>query len=57
MEKFEVNTWKNSVIAHPSYKVAETCLDLVSPQMFWSVSTKYPDLDTCLHVRTDQTNG
>ena len=41
--KFEVNTWKNFVIAHPSYKLAETCLDLVSPHMFWSISDQYPD--------------
>ena len=30
----EENTWKTFVIAHPSYKLAETCVDLVSPQMF-----------------------
>ena len=34
IREFEVNTWKNFVIAHPSYKLTETCLDLVSPQMF-----------------------
>ena len=47
----EENTWKNFVIAHPSYKLAETCLDLVSPQMFWSISNQYPDLVTRLHVQ------
>ena len=47
----EVNTWKNFVITHPSYKLAETCLDLVSPQMFWSISNQYPDLVTRLHVQ------
>ena len=36
IREFEENTWKNFVIAHPSYKLAETCLDLVSPEMFWS---------------------
>ena len=40
IRKFEVNTWKNFVIAHPSYKLVETCLDLVSPQMFWSISNQ-----------------
>ena len=44
IRKFEVKTWKNFVIAHPSYKLAETCLDLVSPQMFWSISNQYSDL-------------
>ena len=39
IRKFEVNTWEKFAIAHPSYKLAETCLDLVSPQMFWSIST------------------
>ena len=30
---------------------SETCLDLVSPQMFWSISNQYPDLVTRLHVQ------
>ena len=52
IREFEVNTWKNFVIAHHSYKLAETCLDLVSPQMFWSISSQYPDLVvTRLHVQ------
>ena len=51
IREFEVNTWKNFVIAHPSYKLAEICLDLVSPQMFWSISNQYPDLVTRLHVQ------
>ena len=38
--KFEVNAWKNFVIAHPSYKLTEKCLDLVSPQMFLSISNQ-----------------
>ena len=50
IREFEENTWKDFVIAHPSYKLAETCLDLVSPQMFWSISNQYPDLVTQLHV-------
>ena len=48
---FEVNTWKNFVIAHSSYKLSKTCLDLVSPQMFWSISNQYPDLVPRLHVQ------
>ena len=51
IRKSEVNTRKNFVIAHPSYKLAETCRDLVSPQMFWSISNQYPDLVTRLHVQ------
>ena len=47
----EVNTWRNSVIAHPSYKGAETSLDLVSLQMFWSIFNQYHDLVTRLHVQ------
>ena len=50
IREFEVNTWKNFVITHPSYKLAETCLDLVSPQMFWSISNQY-DLGTRFHVQ------
>ena len=34
IREFEENTWKNFVIAHPSYKLAETCLDLVSLRCF-----------------------
>ena len=33
IKEFEENTWKNFVIAHPSYKLPETCPDLASPQM------------------------
>ena len=51
IREFEVNTWKNFVITRPSYKLAETCLDLVYPQMFWSISNQYPDLVTRLHVQ------
>ena len=51
IREFEINTWKTFVITHPSYKLAETCLDLVSPQMFWSISNQYPDLVTRLHVQ------
>ena len=43
IREFEENTWKNFVIAHPSCKIAEICLDLVSPQMFWFISNQYPD--------------
>ena len=53
IQESEENTWKIFVIAHPSYKLAETCLDLVSPQMFWSISNQYPDLATRLHVHAD----
>ena len=51
IREFEVNAWKNFVINNPSYKLVETCLDLVSPQMFWSISNQYPDLVTRLHVQ------
>ena len=51
IREFEVNTWKNFAIVHPSYKLAKTCLDLVSPQMFWSISNQYPDVVTRLHVQ------
>ena len=52
MQEFEENTWKNFVIAHLSYKLAETCLDLnVSPQMFWFIYNQYSDLVTRLHVQ------
>ena len=51
IREFEVNMWKNFVITHPSYKFAESCLDLVSPQMFWSISNQYPDLVTRLDVQ------
>ena len=42
------NTWKSFVLARPCYKLAETCLDLVSPV---SISYQYPDLVTRLHVQ------
>ena len=51
IQESEVNTRKNVVITQPSYKLAETCLDLVSPQMFWFISNQYTDLVTRLHVQ------
>ena len=51
IRQLEENTWKNFVIAHPSHKLVETCLDLVSPQIFWSISNQYPELVTRLHVQ------
>ena len=46
----EENTWENFVLAHPSYRLAETYLNLVSPEMFWFISNQYPDLFTHLHI-------
>ena len=51
IQEFEETTWKNFVIAHSSYKLAKTCLDLVSPQIFWPISNQYPDLVARLHVQ------
>ena len=39
----EENTWKNFVLAHPSYRLAKTYLNLMSPEMFWSIPNQYPD--------------
>ena len=44
IRELEENTWKNFVIAHPCHKLAKTCLDVVSLEMFWSVFNQYPDL-------------
>ena len=35
----------------PQVQLAETCVDLVSPQIFWYISNQYPDLVTRLHVQ------
>ena len=51
IREYEEYTWKNFVIVYPSYKLSKTCLDLVSPQMFWSISNQYPDLVTRLRVQ------
>ena len=51
VREFEETTWKNFVLAHPSYKLTKTCLDLVSPHMLWSVSNHYPDSATHLYVQ------
>ena len=53
IREFEENTYNNFVLVHHrSYKLAETCLHLVSPHMFWSISNQYPDLAyTRLHVQ------
>ena len=50
IREFEKNTYKNFVIAYPSYRLVETCLDLVSYRRFWSISSQFPDLVTRLHV-------
>ena len=38
---------------HPtlSMRVAQTCLENISPYQFWSVADRYPDLVSRLHVQ------
>ena len=35
---------------HPSMRVAQACLQSISPHQFWSIADHYPDLVSRLHV-------
>ena len=39
------------VLEHPSFDFTKSCLELVPPQKFWSISGYYPDLFCRLHVQ------
>ena len=47
---FEENAWSAFVLEHPSFDFAKSCLELVPPEKFWSISSYYPDLVCRLHV-------
>ena len=47
--RYKFNHLKRSIVTFGESK--HVCLDLVSPQMFWSISNQYPDLVTRLHVQ------
>ena len=49
---FEENAWSAFVFEHPSFDFAKSCLQLVPPKKFWSISSCYPDLVCRLHVQT-----
>ena len=48
---FEENTWSAFVLEHPSFDFVMSCLELVPPQKFWSISSYYIYLVCRLHVQ------
>ena len=44
-------TWTCFFPEHPSFDFAKSCLQLVPPQQFWSISRFYPDLICFLQVQ------
>ena len=48
---FEENAWSAFFLEHPSFDFAKSCLELVPPQKFWSISSYYPDLVCRLYLQ------
>ena len=47
----EVDNWNLFCIHHPRMRVAQACLENISPYQFWSIADLYPDLVRHLHVQ------
>ena len=47
----EVDNWYLFCIHYPSMRVAQTCLENISSDQFWSIADLYPDLVRHLHVQ------
>ena len=47
----EVDSWYLFCIRHPSMRVAQACLENMSPDQFWSIADLYPGLVRHLHVQ------
>ena len=47
----EVDNWNLFCIHHPRMRVAQACLENISPSQFWSIADLYPDLVRHLHVQ------
>ena len=47
----EADDWFRFCSDHPSMRVAQTCLQNISPCQFWSIANRYPDLVSRLHVQ------
>ena len=47
----EADDWFRFCSDHPSMRVAQTCLENISPYQFWSIADHYPDLVSRLHVQ------
>ena len=47
----EADDWFRFCSDHPSMRVAQTCLENISPYQFWSIADRYPDLVSRLHVQ------
>ena len=48
----EEKAWNDFVYSHPNMKIAQTCLENVSPHKLWSISEQRPDLVSRLHIQT-----
>ena len=47
----EVDNWYLFCIHYRSMRVAQTCLENISPDQFWSIAYPYPDLVRHLHAQ------
>ena len=48
---FERRAWDSFCESHPIMRVAQSCLENVSPFRFWSLADQFPDLVSRLHVQ------
>ena len=47
----DADDWFRFGSDHPSMRVAQRCLQNISPYQFWSIADRYPDLVSHLHVQ------
>ena len=47
----EVDDWFRFCSDHPSMRMAQTCVENISPYQFWSIADHYPNLLSRLHVQ------
>ena len=48
---FEGHAWDSFCESHPNMRVVQSCLENVSPFLFWSLANQFPDLVSRMHVQ------
>ena len=51
IKDYEESAWLLFVSDHPNFQMARSCLANVSPEKFWAITAKYPDLVCQLDVQ------
>ena len=51
IKDYEENAWLSFASDHQSFQMAWSCFAIVSPEEFWAITAKYPDLVCWFHVQ------